>query len=212
MGFFSSVLGAVGGGLLSGIGDILGGRKQRKEATRAGGTILGETGEAFETARNRLLPFLPAAEQRGELAGEGITNVLTALTTPGGLAPSERALGTIEELSRRATERAAASGRSQSGGLQGELESIRTREILADERGRRHDQLNTLRTLMPVTRDPLALQGTLADLDLDELQRKTAARRNQLAGVTSAIGKQFSGIQRSANIGLESRGFNQGGR
>ena len=206
MGFPAALVGAVVGGGVSALGGALGARKQRKEANRAGGEILRDTDEAFETARARITPFMDDAKQRSGIASIGLKNALLALNR-GDFTPSENVLNTIEDLSTQAREQAAATGRSQSGGLQGELERIRTGLILDDARDQRSHQLNMLRTLSPFTQEPIKLQGIMADLDLDELQRVTAARNNQLANVSSAIGKQFNALGQGANTALNALGF-----
>lgn len=196
-------------GLFSGITSIFSGRKARKEANRAGHEILGDIDKYFGSATNRLSQFLPEAQERADIAGGGVNKLLTRISG-GQYTPSEGVLDTIDNLSTQATERAAASGRSQSGGLAGELESIRAREIFADQRNQQNQNINALRTLAPFTQEPLKLEGNLADLDLDRLHRTTAQRRNQLAQVTSAIGKQFAGIGSTLDTGAKALGYKFG--
>lgn len=180
-------------GFFSGIADAFSGRKARKEANRAGREILGDIDQYFTSATGRISKFLPQAEERADIAGRGVNQLLTRLAGSQ-FAPSAGVMDRIQDLSTQATERAAASGRSQSGGLQGELERIRARELFADERNQQNQLINRIGALTPFTQQPIKLEGTLADLDLDRLQRTTGQRRNQLSQVTSAIGKQFGGL------------------
>lgn len=188
-------------GLLGDIGGFIGARKDRKSATRAERNTDKELARVYGRAEDVLRGFLPEIQERSGVASNALLSLLQDFQG-GGYSLSPGVREAIDRESMAAKEMAAAGGLSQSGGLQGELEKIRTGMILDDSHRRHGRNINTLSALTPFATEGQNLLRDIENLNLD-LAMNRAINRGSRLGSNPKVGSH-SGQYKAMGNALQS--------
>lgn len=198
-------------GLFSGITKIWSGRKGEKSARNAERQNAVTFTDATRRAENALMEFMPSVKERSGVAGNVLLKTLQSLQGGDDYSPSPGVLNTINNLSTKERERSAASGLSQSGGLQGELEKIRSNILLNDaERQSQRKFGNALRLLSgigPYATEAQNLSSQKENLNLGLSNAIAGGRVNYVQQAAPGFRQQGEGLGQALESGAKALGF-----